>query len=496
MGFIRLNTKAHRNMRPLLLLAFLSLLCTCVRAQILTVSDELTMRSDTEYDLIGKLGGQVLLLQDRDTKHLLTAYDRNMRESWEKELELRGKNIRILQTVPKQDGTGFHLVYIFRKRGRNFLQVDQYNPAGNIQDSVTLVDFGVFASTPEDEVYRSEDDTKLLLLVAEQSTKVRCLGISLDSLGLMYDKELEPERFFFGDDFMQAEVANNGQMFFVIDRDNFRSKKKDHRYQIIRMDPRVKVPTTHEMEITLGDSLTYDIFFRYDNANEKLVAGGLYTTKDFTRANGYFFINTLPTNTKAEPSFHPFPLPLIRNVEGKRFNKKNPGIDELSVRDLVLRRDGGALIITERNRQLERRSNASRVQVINNYGIRPLVDYHYDELVVFSVHPDGRAHWSNILHKKQYSQDDGGVYSSYLLMENPRSLRFLFNDEIRFENTVSEYVVNGRGEFDRNSLFHTRDLDLRLRFRDGVQVAANEVVLPSEHRNKLRLVKMTYEVKK
>ncbi|MEL7161033.1 MAG: hypothetical protein AAFN92_09755, partial [Bacteroidota bacterium] len=153
---------------------------------------------------------------------------------------------------------------------------------------------------------------------------------------------------------------------------------------------------------------------------------------------------------------------------------------------------GGGLIITERNRQLERRSNASRTQVLNNYGIRPLVDYHYDELVVFSVHPDGKPHWSNILHKKQYSQDDGGVYSSYLLMENPSSLRFLFNDEIRFENTVSEYVVNGRGEFDRNSLFHTRDLELRLRFRDGLQVAANEVVLPSEHRNKLRLVKMTY----
>ncbi|MEM9529229.1 MAG: hypothetical protein AAGA31_21645, partial [Bacteroidota bacterium] len=216
----------------------------------------------------------------------------------------------------------------------------------------------------------------------------------------------------------------------------------------------------------------------------------------FTRADGYFWIKVDPNNPGiTSPDFNPFPLTLIRNIEGKKYNKKNPGIDELSVRDLVLRRDGGALIITERNRQLERRSNASRTQVLNNYGIRPLVDYHYDELIVFSVHPDGKPHWSNILHKKQYSQDDGGVYSSFLLMENPSSLRFLFNDEIRFENTVSEYVVNGRGEFDRNSLFNTRDLELRLRFRDGIQVAANEVVLPSEHRNKLRLVKMTYSGK-
>ena len=450
------------------------------------------MRTDTEYDLVGKLGGQVLLLQDRDSKHLLTAFDRNMRQSWEKELELRGKNIRLLQTVPKQDGTGFHLVYLFRERGRNFLQVDQYNPAGNLQDSVTLVDFGVFSSNPDDNVYRSEDDSKLLLLMTEQASKTRCIGVDLAEMKLLYDREVSPEKYFFGDDFMQAEISNGGVTFFVIDRDNFRSKRKEHRYEVVRIEPgeNIAVSTT---EVVLGDSLTYDIYFRYDNLNDRLVAGGLYTVKDFSRADGYFYINTLPTTERVQPVFHPFPLALVKNVEGKRYNKKNPGIDELTVRDLVLRRDGGALIITERNRQLERRSNASRVQVINNYGIRPLVDYHYDELVVFSVHPDGRPHWSNILHKKQYSQDDGGVYSSYLLMENPRSLRFLFNDEIRFENTVSEYVVNGRGEFDRNSLFHTRDLELRLRFRDGIQVAANEVVLPSEHRNKLRLVKMTYE---
>lgn len=480
-------------MRCLTFLALLSFLCTSVRAQVLTVSDELTMRSDTEYDLIGKLGGQVLLLQDRDTKHLLTAYDRNMRQSWEKELELRGRNVRLLTTVAKQDGTGFHLLYLFRKSGRNYLQLDEYNPAGNLRDSTTLVDFGVFTTAPEDDIIRSDDETKLLVLVTEQQSKVRWISIDLTTMTLLYDMEVTPEKFFFNDDFMQAEITNDGDAFMIVERDNFRSKRKEHKYEIYTANTERQ---TNRFDLPMGDSLTYDLYFRYDNKNRRLTAGGLYTTKDFTRADGYFWINVDPRKPEgAQPDFTPFPLTLIKNVEGKKYNKRNPGIDELSVRDLVLRHDGGGLIITERNRQLERRSNASRTQVINNYGIRPLVDYHYDELIVFSVHPNGNSHWSNILHKKQYSQDDGGVYSSYFLMENPRSLRFLFNDEIRFENTVSEYVVNGRGEFDRNSLFHTRDLDLRLRFRDGVQVAANEMILPSEHRNRLRLVKMTYEVK-
>ena len=473
----------------LTLVLLATFLCTRVSAQVLTVSDELTMRSDTEYSLVGVLGNQTLLLQDRNTKHLLTAYDGGMRQTWEKELDLRGRNVRLLEAIAKQDGTGFHLIYLYRESGKNHLQVDFYNPAGTLRDSATLVDFGLFVANPEDDIVTSQDDSKLAIMLTNQTTQPRIIGIDLTELELLFDQQLDPDKFYFGEDFLQAEISDKGEFFFIIERDNFKSKRKQHRYEIHRLEG----ANFGKFDVSMGDSLTYDMYFRYDNLNDKLVAGGLYTTKDFTRSDGYFWIAIDPDNPSGtKPVFNPFPLPLIKNVEGKRYNKRNPGIDEIVVRDVVLRRDGGALIITERNRQQERRSNASRATIINDYGIRPLVDYHYDELIVFSVDPDGSPHWSNILHKKQYSQDDGGVYSGYFLLENPRSLRFLFNDEIRFENTVSEYVVNARGEFDRNSLFNTRDLSLRLRFRDGVQTAGNELVLPSEHRNKLRLVRMTY----
>ena len=479
-------------MRPFVLLLAI-LLCTCVRAQTLTVSEEIPMRNDTEYNLIGKLGGQVLLLQDRETKHLLTAYGRTMDESWEKELELRGRNVRMLDAVAAQDGTGFHLLYLYRDRGRNHLQLDRYNPAGNLQDSVTLVDFGMFVSTPEDDVYRSEDDSKLLLLIVEQQSKARYLGIDLDSMRLLYDNVLEPEKFFYNDDFLQAEVSNDGDMYFVVERDNFKSRRKKHRYEVFTH--RVDGGTNATLDVNLGDSLTYDVFFRYDNLNHRLTAGGLYSTKDFIRAEGYFYLWVNPDNPRDElkPKFTEFPVNLVRNVEGKKFNKRHPGINELTVRDAVLRRDGGMIMLTERDRRLQRRGGPAQNQLLNTYGGRPLVDYHLDEIVAFAINPDGTPHWSNIMHKKQYSQDDGGVYSSFFMMETPTQLRFLFNDEIRYENTVSQYVLNPRGEFDRNSLFHTRDLNLRLRFRDGIQVAANELVLPSEHRNRLRLVKMTYD---
>ena len=85
------------------------------------------------------------------------------------------------------------------------------------------------------------------------------------------------------------------------------------------------------------------------------------------------------------------------------------------------------------------------------------------------------------------------MYSSYFLFKTPSSLRFLFNDEVKYENTVSEYVLKGNGQAERNSLLSTENLKLRLRFRDAIQVDANELIIPSERRNRLRLVRLNYD---
>ena len=96
------------------------------------------------------------------------------------------------------------------------------------------------------------------------------------------------------------------------------------------------------------------------------------------------------------------------------------------------------------------------------------------------------------MHKKQYSQDDNAAFSSFFLLKTPTALRLIFNDEIRNENTVSEYVIRGDGNFDRNSVMSTESQNIRLRFRDALQVDANALIIPSERRNRLRLVLLEY----
>ena len=369
------------------------------------------------------------------------------------------------------------------------IKVHRYDPAANLTDSATIVDLGFLFYTPRFEVIRSEDRSKALIYFVENQDVIRSYAFDVPTQTLLWEKSLSPSDFVYGRNFAQALIDDKGQMTIVLQRDNFRSRRKNHYYEFHSYNGSGEILTR---TITMGeDYLTYDAYFMADNMNEQIIGAGLFTEGNRERAEGFFYLRLDPWDTGDHfLKLNTFDEEFLQNLLGRDY-REGRGLDESSVQELVLRRDGGALLIVERNRQLERRTGtASRVYY--DGGIRSLVDYYFEEVFVLAVNPDGTTHWETILHKKQYSQDDNGIYSSYFLFKTQERLRFLFNDEIRYENTISEYVINGLGDYHRNSLFSTADLDLRLRFRDALQIDVNALVIPSERRNKLKLVRLDY----
>lgn len=477
-------------MKMLFILLFVSLSLSVTSAQTITVSEDIPLRNDIAYELIGKLGEHTLLFRDRTVSFEVQAFDSRMKESWSKELELDKRNPSVLGVFANPTEDNFALVYSFRQRGRTMLKVHKYDPAANLQDSATIVDLGFLFFTPGFEVVQSDDHSKLLVYYTEQQNIVRSYAFDMETMHLLWEKSFAPEDFFFGQHFIQALIDNSGRMYYVLERDNFRTRRKPHYFEVFTFGVGDSEVRTSQVE--MEDKLTYDVFFNYDNLNNYLVGAGLFADKDINRAQGHFYLRLQPLTGEAPLlRFNNFDEEFMAGLLGKENIKENRGINETSVRESILRRDGGVLLVGERNRQLERRTGSTS-RVFYDGTTRMMVDYYYDELFIIAINPDGRPHWHTILHKKQYSQDDDGAYSSYFLFKTPSRLRFLFNDEIRYENTVSEYVLNGVGQYDRNSLFSTANLELRLRFRNALQVDSDEIIVPSERRNRLKLVKLEY----
>ncbi len=456
-------------------------------SQTVTVSDAISIRNDVAYELIGKMKGRTLLYRDKETTFEIQAFDHKMRLSWKKDLELDKKRPSVIGLVPGNDE--FNVIYQYKNKTGIVAKVHRYDAGANLKDSTTIVDYGKKYFVPSAKMIYSENKKVIAIYHVEKGTELFVTTFDLDRMEVLWEQKFMLEDINAQRYLKEMLVDNKGGFSVIFEKDNKKLQKEDHRFEVLYYGNDVEAPALHK--IPMSEYLTYDVHFVFDNLNRNLLAAGLYSESNRGRSDGFFFLK-IPHNdpdsfTKV---FEKFTEEFLIDVLGKE-HKRNKGLTDASIQEIVLRKDGGILIVGEENRHTERNMSTARTYVSGS-GVRNVVDYFYEDIFLVSIHPDGEVHWNTILHKKQYSQNDDAMFSSFFLLKTPSNLRFLFNDEIKYENTVSEYVVNGIGNSDRNSILSTEDQKLRLRFRDAIQVAANELIVPSENRNKLKLIKVTF----
>ena len=470
-----------------LFLFLLSGLATAYTQGNMLVSEPIALRNDYGYELIGRLKDRILLFRDKYDEFEIQAFDGQMRMAWNRKLEDLDKGgIQVLAVVGGKND--FSVVHKVRKRGVTTLRVHKYDPGGNLIDSMTVKNYGerVF-SPPSVDILRSEDRNCLVAINTADRSQLEITCFRLDKMQMLWDKTVHLDDNYFESIVKSMTLSNLGDFFLVTETNNRRNKIEEHEYKILHVfaaaDQLIKVP--------LRDFLTHDVKFSYDNLNRQLLGVGLYADKNRDRANGIFFVNVKPDgdNTQAL-RYEAFSDKVISILRRKDVEDDTKGIADAEIQQVILRRDGGALVIAERHHEIQRGTAAGRG--FWRDGVRMVMDYYYDDLLLVALHPDGQPHWTTVLHKKQYSQDDEATFSSYFLFATAEKLHFMFNDEIKYENTCSEYVVSPLGDFDRNSLMNTFGQNLRLRFRDALQISTNECLVPSEFRNKLRLVLLRF----
>ncbi len=468
---------------------FFCLAFNALHSQSALVSDPLFIRSDYGYEIIGRLGDRVLVFRDRYDDFVVQAFDSQMRLSWSKDLDdLDRRGMRVLGVVPGRND--FSVVYQVRRRGHTILRVHKYDPNANLIDSMMVKDYGErLFNTPVLDLMHSEDRNCVVVYNTAERDQIEAVAFHLDKMQVLWDTValVDDASDFFEDRQPEITLSNAGAFFWVSERNNRRGKLDKHEVKILRFDG----AGIHTNRTQLGTYLTIDSRFIFDNLNNRLCAAGLWAEKGRDRANGAFYLSLIPGKDSAQVlRYEPFDEKFMSILRQKDVGEDSRGIADAQLRELLLRQDGGIILVAERYHEVQRGSAAGRGFFRD--GMRMIVDYYYDDVFVLAFQPDGQTQWKSALHKKQYSQDDEGTFSSYFLMRNADRMRFFFNDEIKYENTCSEYVLSAVGEFDRNSLLNTLNQNLRLRFRDALQLNASECIVPSEFRGRLRLVLLRF----
>ncbi len=458
------------------------------------ISRDIGIRNEFSYEILPDFGGRNLLFRDRGRQFFLDIFDENLEFIRTDELTFDVRRVAVNKVMVKDS-----LLYIFHsfyKKDSTFIAVRYYNKGLELLKSDTLLSY---KSEEFDLGFRdhvSFDESKLVLF---QIVKSLVLTIVIDINGFN-SRVLTSLKSNFMDkgsreSFRGIRVTNQGNYFLLFDNGDEIERPDNYFFSLFYNDggneyleSNIKVPKIFSSGVRIN----------YDDENRRFAIAGMYGTKRVEDIEGVFVFNKMvgEISPREEVELIPLDSKLAEELYGKSKSKK-PIIRDHKAKFLKHRSDGGLILVSEMQKEFVRRGGGPVGPLGpiagNTFGqtvSRNLVDHYNEDIIVFSINTDGSVDWRKVLFKKQFSQDDDAAFSSFFYFATDKRIRLIFNDEIKTNNTVSEYVIDPFGKYERNAVLNTDYKDLKLRFKDAVQVSSNEFIVPSERNYKLALVKL------
>ena len=190
-------------------------------------------------------------------------------------------------------------------------------------------------------------------------------------------------------------------------------------------------------------------------------------------------------------------------VKGK--TNRQAELFRFSLDDLILRSDGGAVLVAEQFFIEQITSN----DYYNRFDNRVSYEYNYNDIIVVNINPDGTIEWTSRIPKRQETRDDAGYFSSYSMAIVRDRMYFVYNDNVRnFEerrnNRRFPYRFNGNnsiitlseitqtGEVKKYALGNNRDEKILTRPKVCEQTGLYEMVVFGERRGKFKFGKLKF----
>jgi len=463
------------------------------QCQVVSSSEDINIRSDYGYEIIGDVNDHILLYRDRGFEQLLMVYDKSLEFVREREIDTEKKKSRIYGLAKKD--TSFLAFYGYKEDGNEYIRVASYNEYAEVLDTMTIFEKKrTFFGNREFTHLLSESKRFSLLYTIEKKSDFIPVVFDNEEMKPIQNGEYKLENRNLRKDLIDILVTDQGDIIMLLELNNSRFNNDKHIAEVVYIQG--KTGAVSISQVNLSDVYTQSIHMSYDNYRRNVSISGLYNDKSSSESKGYFYAEKPIGNPRIDMDvvFTEFGQGFINDVYGTKSNKKK-GIKDFHIVSSISRQDGGKLLIAEMQKRFSRNPGYNSNTGLNAGGsglVRAWVDYFNEDMVVIALKPGGEEQWKKVMYKKQFSQDDGAIFSSFFLFKTPSRIRIIYNDEIKKDNIVSEYVFGPLGRNKRQSIFSTEYQNLKLRLKDALQISSTEVLIPSERNRVLSIVKISY----
>lgn len=313
----------------------------------------------------------------------------------------------------------------------------------------------------------------------------------------------------------RIDEAGNVYLLGVLYLDGVRERRRGRpNYQYIILAYTRQGEDVQEYHIALNDKFITDLAFRVAG-DGSLVCAGFFSEKGTYSIKGTCFFRLNPStreifNLSFKEFEFEFRTEFLRPGELRRASRaeasgdggRAPELYRFSLDELVLRSDGGAVLVAEQFYVFER---AYRYW---DGALRFDYFYNYNDIIVVNIQPDGSIEWATRIPKRQETVNDGGYYSSYAMAIVRDRLYFVFNDNSRNFSSDGDtrlYNFNGRnsivalaelrkdGQLFMYPLFNNRDADILTRPKICKQTGSRRLLAYGERGRQYRFAELEFE---
>ena len=495
---------------------FALLLCgTVATAQKVTYSEpERDDYKSTEFEIIGKISGNILVYKaDRGDYHI-SVYDNGMQLKDRVKLDFLPKKLISVDFVNYGDKA--YMLYQFQRKDAVYSFCGTVNSMGVFETAPIMVDSTRIGNFSKDnKVYSvevSEDKSRILVYKINQDKEDNHVFYTFlydSAFNLVNNSRvslpMETKRHFLSN----FHLNNDGDLIFTKLE---RTANRDYITSGKIVIKRAVVDDFEYQEFESKGLLLDEVKVKLDNLDKQALVTAFYYKQKRGNVEGlYLFRLDYAQRQRLFEKLVAFSPELKQSARGE--SSTSAAFNDYFIRKVINTKDGGFLLTAEAYYTTSRTQPWNRWNYMyggyggyspyyyspyspyyyNPYGWNDAqgTRYHYDNVAILSFDAKGELQYSNFVHKSQF--DDGAdLYLSYMLVNVGSELHFLFNELDRRQYVLSENTIGPDGKVNRMPTLRNLDKGFTWMPRYGKQISGRTVLIPCIYRNYICFAKIDF----
>ncbi len=462
----------------------------------------------TEFEIIGKIGGNILVYKNLRSSYAISVYDMDMKQKQRVNLDFVPDRIINADFLAYADYC--YMFYQYQRRNIVYAMAARLNSDGKLVGDPVIMDTTEISFLASNRIYSviNSDDKELIGLFKINSKNDNAYLVTT----VLFDKDMQrkeksyinvpmPERHDFLSEFA---VDNDGDICFLR---AIQGQDADKVQRVVLITKKANENTANHYTLPVQDIGLDDVKLKVDNYNKHYIVTSLYSNSRRGNIDGlYTCIWNKATTSVLSSNSMVFDENLRNDAKGD--NNVKTAFNDYFIKNIIVRRDGGFLLAAESffstgrggmNNRYDYMYRSPFLRPMDYYTFSPYgygypwyrynnfgqsTRYNAQNITVLSFDSTGNVTWNNVLNKNQYD-DETDALIGYSLLNTGDQLHFLFNQQEKRTQILSDQSIGPNGKVTRNPTLKNLDLTYDIMARYGKQIGSRQIIFPCMYRNYL-----------